>query len=262
MGTRKLAILIGFVLLSAVMWSAAMAQTETAKPADNPTGEQVIARFVNACGGMDAYAKLNTRYQHASVEMMAGLKLPITIYQSRPNKMKTIMSNDQIGNIERCYDGTLFWEKMTMTGTRLLEGQELADGIREEATFDKISAWKELYDSSAYIGTDSAAGSLCQKIRVYPKNSPDQIWFFDKANGMLLKISMTMVTQMGPVPADVVISDYRKVDGIMIPFKMTTSAAGMDMAMVLDSVAHNIVIPDSIFAAPADVLELVKQKKQ
>ena len=262
MGTRKLATILSIaVLIVFLIWSAALAQTEKAKVADTLTGDKVIARFVEAAGGTDAHAKLTSRYQHASIELMANLTVPITTYQVRPNKMKTIMTSDQIGTIERGYDGTLFWEKGTMTGARLIEGQELIDAIREEAAFDKISAWKDLYSKAEYIGTDSAAGTMCRKVRVYPKGSSEQVWFLDLTSGLPLKITMTMNTQMGAVPADIMISDYRKVDGVMMPFKIATSAAGMNMVVVVDSVANNIAIPDSVFAPPADVLELTKQKE-
>jgi hypothetical protein len=261
MGSRKCLLVALALLATSLLWTVASAQTETAKPADTLTGDQLIARFIEASGGKVAYDKLTSRYQHASVELMANLKVPISIYQARPNKMKTSMQSDQIGTIDRGFDGKLFWEKSTMTGARLLEGQELIDAIREEATFDKFSDWKSLYTKAEYVGSDSAGGAMCRKVRVVPKDSPEQIWYFDKATGLLNKISMTMNTQMGLVPAAVTLADYRKVDGILMPFAMTTTAAGMDMKMVIDSVAHNIPIPDSVFAPPAEVVKLAQPKK-
>lgn len=261
METRKITTAVMALLATLLLGLAASAQTETAKPADTLTGDKLIARFIDACGGLDAYAKLNTRYQHASVELMANLKVPITVYQARPNKMKTSMSNDQIGTVERGYDGKIFWEKSTMTGARLLEGQELVDAIREEAIFDKFIDWKTLYEKAEFVGSDSAGGVMCQKVRVVPKNSPEQMWYFDKATGLLQKISMTMNTQMGVVPAEVALGDYRKIDGVLMPYTLTTAAAGMEMKMVIDSIAHNITIPDSVFAAPADAAKLAQPKK-
>lgn len=241
--------------------AVAIAQTEIAPKTDTLTGEQLIARMIEASGGKAAYDKLNTRYQHATVELMANLKVPITLWFARPNKMKSSMSNDQIGSIDRGFDGKLFWERTTMTGTRLLEGQELADAIREEATFDRFADWKTLYPKTEYLGSDSASGVMCQKLRVVPKDGPEQTWYFDKATGLLHRISMTMNTQMGVVPAALTLSDYRKVDGIMTPFMITTTAVGMDMKMVIDSIAHNITIPDSLFAAPAEAVKLAQPKK-
>jgi outer membrane lipoprotein-sorting protein len=261
MGTRKYLTAAFALLATLLIWTAASAQTETAKPADTLTGDQLMARFIDASGGKAAYDKLNTRYQHATVELMANLKVPITLWFARPNKMKSSMSNDQIGSIDRGYDGKLFWERTTMTGTRLLEGQELTDAIREEATFDRFTDWKSLYPKTEYLGSDSAAGVMCQKVRVVPKDGPEQTWYFDKSTGLLHKIAITMNTQMGVVPADVTLSDYRKVDGVMMPYLMTTTAVGMDMKMVIDSIAHNIPIPDSVFAAPAEAVKLAQPKK-
>jgi len=262
MRIRKLASVLAALMLAAVVgWSAAAAQTDTTERLDTLTGDKVIARFIDAVGGRDAYLKLTSRYQHATVALMANLIVPVTTYQARPNKIRSIMTSDQIGMIERGYDGTLFWEKGTMTGARLLEGQELIDAVREEAAFEKVTTWNDYFSKTEYIGTDSAAGAFCFKVRVYPKESPEQTWFFDQGSGLLLKMLMTMNTQMGAVPAEMLVGDYRVFDGVLTPYRVATSAAGMEMVMVIDSIAHNIAIPDSVFVPPVDVLELAKQKK-
>lgn len=261
MGTRKLAAAATMALAVALALGVAVLAADTDKPADTLTGDRVLARFFEVSGGRDEFAKLQSQYVHATVELMANLKVAAETYQTRPNKVKIIMTSDQIGTIERGFDGKLFWEKGTMTGVRLLEGQELADAIRETAVFEKVTTWNDYYTKAEVIGSDSVAGAMCFKVRVVPKESTEQTWFFDKSSGLFVKMIMTTTTQMGTVPAEMTFSDYRKTGNVMTPFRVTTSAAGLNMAMVIDSVAHNIDIPDSIFTPPAEALELAKPKE-
>jgi hypothetical protein len=42
-------------------------------------------------------------------------------------------------------------------------------------------------------------------------------------------------------------SDYKEVNGLVVPMKTTTSAQGMDMILTFDKVEVNVPMEDSIF---------------
>lgn len=247
------------VLLVLLFAQAPSTMAQTKSP-NALSGEKIIDKFVEVTGGKAAFDKVTSRINYGSMELMPGMKATIVTYQARPNKMRLILAAPQMGNVERGYDGQTFWERTTMTGARLIEGDELKSALREDAVFDKFADWKSMYDSAILAGTDTVNGSTCSKVQLFNKGDQPQTWFFDQTSGLLTKITMMTTTQMGSAPADIAMSDYRAVDGLQTPFKMTISAAGMEQKVLVDSIVQNKPIPDSIFAAPAEIQELIKQK--
>jgi hypothetical protein len=59
------------------------------------------------------------------------------------------------------------------------------------------------------------------------------------------------------VPLESYISDYREVDGILLPFKVRVAVAGQTRVMTNTSVKHNVELPADRFAVPEDILALI-----
>jgi len=51
----------------------------------------------------------------------------------------------------------------------------------------------------------------------------------------------------GEMTTETVLSDYREVDGIQIPFEMAIKAGPQNMQMKFTSITHNAEIDDSVF---------------
>ncbi|NMC44469.1 MAG: hypothetical protein GYA46_11175 [candidate division Zixibacteria bacterium] len=253
------AIIVFMAVALLVFLGPVYGQEEKAAPAATLTGEAVIAKYIEAVGGQPALDKITNRYMKAKLTIVgAGLSMDVAVYTARPNKSYTQMSSAAIGNTERGYDGEIFWEKSTAMGARILEGGELADAIRESA-FDQVADWRQFFDKAELTGSDTTAGVLCHTVVVTPKIGKPQTWYFDQKTALLRKISTTVEHQMGAIPVTSTIDDYRAVDGILIPFRMTQSAMGQNMSMAIDTIAQNIELPPDVFKVPDDVKALIKK---
>lgn len=46
------------------------------------------------------------------------------------------------------------------------------------------------------------------------------------------------------------LSDYREVDGLKLPFKLTSSSTVQSFTVVVSRVEHNVAVDDTLFAKP------------
>ena len=244
----------------AILVVALGAQVSNAeKPAKTPTAEKILDRFVEATGGIKAYDKLKNSVVKGSLEIpAAGITLDVTAYSARPNKSYSKAESPAIGAFESGTDGTICWENSVMQGARLLEGAELAEKLRE-SKFENMAYWRGLYDTVTVAGIDTVAGSPCYKVELKTKDAKPRTYFFDQKSGLLAKTLNIVQSQMGDIAVEAFPSDYRKVGEILVSHKTTMKLMSQERVMTITSVAYNVAIPDSVFAVPAAIQELLKK---
>jgi hypothetical protein len=78
-------------------------------------------------------------------------------------------------------------------------------------------------------------------------------WFFDVAAGLLLRERTTTETALVPLQEQIDYDDYRRVDGVMLPFVMRSSdGSPFDTSIrAFTSIRHNVDVDDSTFEMPA-----------
>jgi hypothetical protein len=227
-----------------------------------PTAEQVLDRFVEALGGVKAFDKLASTVTKATLAIPAmGVTIDVTIYAARPNKFYSLAESPMIGKIERGTDGSIFWEKSTMQGPRVLEGEELADAMRD-AKFEGLAYWRSIYDSVAVAGLDTVDGNPAYKVVLKPKDGKPRTYTFDVKSGFLVKTTNMVTTQMGEIPVVGYVTDYRKTGDLLQSFKTTMQIMGQDRVITVSGVEQNASIPDSVFALPVDIKEILEAEKE
>jgi hypothetical protein len=228
-------------------------------PVNTPTAEKILDRFVEATGGIKAYDKLQSSVVKGTLEIpAAGITLDVTVYSARPNKTYSKAESPAIGTFESGSNGTICWENSTMQGARIFEGVELAEKLRD-SRFEGMAYWRGVYDTVTAAGTDTVAGNLCYKVMLKAKDGKPTTYFFDQKSGLLAKTVTIVPSQMGDISVEAFPSDYRKEGDILVSHKTNMKLMGQDRVMTLTSVAYNAAIPDSVFALPAAIQELLKK---
>lgn len=72
-----------------------------------------------------------------------------------------------------------------------------------------------------------------------------------EARDLMAQAIETTVGPMGEMTAETYPSDYRKTDGILIPFKLAQSQGGQSFEIKLTEVKHNVELPADTFKVPA-----------
>jgi len=226
-----------------------------------PDAELILDRYVEVTGGIEAYEKIHNRVTNATHEtVQAGFKVTTTICHAKPNKMFTQAKVGTLGKMESGTNGDVAWELSMFTGPKIKEGQERADALRE-AIFNKFVYWRKVYQKVECIGVELIEGRACYKVVLTPKTGKPHTFYFDQESNLLVKVESIVEHQMGTIPIEGFLSDYKEVDGILIPHKAKVKVLEQDTIITTESVEHNVEIPEDLFKLPEEIQALVNKAK-
>ena len=224
-----------------------------------PTGDAVIAKYIEATGGKAAYEAIHSSVSTGKMSMPAqGIEGKVTMYEAEPAKNYTAVEIPGIGLVEDGTDGTIAWEKSALQGARIKTGDEKAFAIRSANSQSKYVNLKKFYKSIETAGIEDINGKPCYKVVQTPVEGKPEISYFDKSTGLLVKETGTMASPMGEVPFETEVSDYRKEGSLLMPHKLTQTFVGQKMEIVIESEKFNSEIPKDRFDIPADIKALIK----
>jgi hypothetical protein len=163
---------------------------------------------------------------------------------------------DRIGTFQEGSLDGVAWELSSTGGPRLKAGAERAGALRD-ARMDGILSWQDLFKKVQHAGPASIGSRPCHKIVLTPKQGHPETRYFDQESFMLVKRDCVIEHPTGVLSAEVYLDDYRRVDGVLIPFSMRVVLAGDERLHTRSSVKHNIEFPDDLFAVPPEIKELL-----
>lgn len=223
---------------------------------DLPTGEQVLARYVEATGGRAAYEKLHTRIASGTMELASmGIKGPFTMWQSEPDRIYAEFDLAGLGKIQTGSNGEVVWEQNPMTGYRLLQSTERAAFLRT-ASMEAELQWQRFFSKVECAGKETVDGRPTYKVVLTPLDGKPLTSYYDVESGLLAKTDMVLETQMGEVPVETRVSEYKSVEGILIPYVSRQKILMMEQVITLEKVQHNVEVPKDRFALPPEIAAL------
>jgi hypothetical protein len=230
--------------------------------ADTPTAEAIMDRYVEVTGGKQAYEGLKTEMTTGVMEMKAqGIKGKMSGFRNAQNFSYNVVEIDGVGKIEEGFHEGIAWEKSAMGGPRVKTGEEKAFYMRE-AILARDARWRDVYSKAELSSEETIDGVVCFKLILTPKEgSRTETQFFEKATGFRKRISMVMSTQMGDLPVESTLSDYKDFGGFKAPSKVSTKMAGQELSVTISTMEFNKEIPASRFVPPADVKAIAAKVK-
>jgi outer membrane lipoprotein-sorting protein len=224
-----------------------------------PTGDAVIAKYVEATGGVAAYDAIRNRVVHARMEILgANVVLGLTVYSARPNSTYTLVESEVTGRIESGVSDDVVWESSAMRGAVVKTGAERDDGMRD-AIFDRMAHWKDHLKSAECTGTADVNGKPAYRVVATPKAGSAQTLHFDKESGLVVRTESTVNTAAGPVTVVAEPGDFRRVDGILMAFSSRMDVMGQQRVVRVEKVEHNVDLPADRFTPPAEIKALIKK---
>jgi outer membrane lipoprotein-sorting protein len=238
---------------------AVLAGAEEPRPKEKlPSGKEVLQRSIEAIGGKEKLAKIQNRVAEATMEIKdLGIKGTLTVYQARPNKMYTKVEIEGVGSVEQGTDGKVVWELNPMTGPRVKQGEERA-AMLLFSHFDE-SELLDLYEKVECVGEEKVEGEACYKVVCTPKDAPPFTTYYSQASGLPVKAVVTFPHQFGKIEIENLTSDYKEVDGILLPHHTVEKAMSVESHATLTSYKHNVKLPDDRFDPPAEIKALLEQ---
>jgi hypothetical protein len=228
-----------------------------ARPHDAlPEAKALFKDFIKKTGGQAAYDKIQNRLTQSLMRMT----VPAMTAEVRSQLTRTgpyhVVVDLPMGKIEYGSDGRTVWETSPMSGPRIKEGRER---LRFLCLYglDLPAHWRQAFKKISCTGMDVLDGKSAYRVEAVSGADFPVTYYFDRASGLLAKIEFPVETMAGQGTQEILLGDYRRVDGILFPYSQIRKEAGREMALTYQRVSHNVAIPASEFALPEAIQKLI-----
>ncbi len=183
-----------------------------------------------------------------------GTEMPLTVYAMRPNfnRQEITMA---AGKAIQAFDGTIAWVVNPMLGIETPQPVPgpAAELAKNSADFDgALINYKAKGNAIELVGTEKLDGKDVYHLKVTMKGGPVQHYLLDADTGIELRMSADIDLGSGQKQTlTTAMSNYKQVNGIMIPHTVTQSAGERTLLQwTITTVEFNAVPDDSIFRMP------------
>jgi len=217
------------------------------------TVDEIIARNVEALGGMDKLQSIKTLRSTATLKM-GSFQAAVEAENKRPDKVRQEFILQGLAQVS-AYDGKTGWQVNPFQGRKdpeLLSADD-TKGLQVDADIDgPLVNYKQKGSVAELVGHDSVEGTDCYKIKLTLKNGDVRYYYLDAESYMVIKLETQTIIRGSLQERETYYGDYEKVEGIYYPF---TSESGQKdqpdrVQVTLDKIEVNVPLDDSRFAVP------------
>ncbi len=241
------------MLRKTILVILAVAALSSAVPA--ATLDDVVAKAIEARGGLEALQAVKSVRITGTVHMPNGMDAPLLWEWKRPNKLRTEVTIQGMKVIQ-AYDGTTAWMIVPFGGNT--DPQEMpkeqAERVEEQADFDGpfLDSEKKGYKLEL-IGKVDEEGTEAYKVKVTNKFGDEIYYYLDTEYDLVFKQEGKVTVRGQEIEFESSIGDYKKVGDLLIPFSTEQKAKGSEQgqSVTFEKVDLNVDLDDSQFSMPA-----------
>jgi outer membrane lipoprotein-sorting protein len=242
-------------------FAASAARAAEAKRPARLSAEQIVARNVEARGGLAAWRKVETL--KISGEMDAGgttdAKLPFVLSMKRPHKTRLEITFAG-KNAVQVYDGTHGWKLRPFLNRDDVDPFTPAEARSAASSAELDGPLVDYAKKGTRVvlaGAGKVEGKKAYELKLTLKSGEERFVWVDAKTFLEAKISGEP-RKLDGRPHDVAIfyRDYRKVSGLKVPYVMETVVQGVKQRykMTIKDVTVNPPLQDALFAKPTTAL--------
>jgi outer membrane lipoprotein-sorting protein len=203
--------------------------------------------------GQEKILEVQTVISKGTLEQM-GMEIPFKSITKRPGKAYLEM-NIQGSKMITAYDGVNGWAVQPMMGTPDpvdLAGEELRP-MKEMADLDgSLWNYEEKGHQLELLGTQDLEGSEVYVLKVTRNDGHVFHYYLDTEKYLILMMKFSMVIEGVETQLVAKMSDFRDIDGYVMPFKTEQSSDAMPgLTFSYEEIRFNEEVDDDIFRKPA-----------
>ncbi len=229
---------------------------EAREQAPPESAEEVVARNAEARGGLEAWRKVQTMEWVGRISSPRAQEAAVRfrLEQRRPNMTRLeIEASGQ--KAVRVFDGVNGW-KTRSTGHGRADPEpyspvELTYARAGHGIDGPLMSLNGRSGSVKLTGVDEIGGRSAFHLTIHrPKGSDEDVWV-DTETHLEVRYDRQALGPGGrPRRVSVTYGDYRTVDGLKLPFLVTTGNGPQADRMEIETVLLNVPLEDSAFAMP------------
>jgi hypothetical protein len=216
-------------------------------PANLPTASQLIDNYIQGLGGTAAIERVTSRVERGSVNS-PGQPVPVEVFKQAPGK-QTLVRHLPEGDSATIFDGHSGWFVLPGRPARDMQGADL-ETARMDADLHFPLHMQDLFPQLRVEYPEKIGDREFHVLFATREGQPPAKFYFDEQSGLLVRLVRYADSPLGRNPTQIDYADYRNVDGVQVPFRVTLSQPGSTSAIQFDEVQQNLPIDASKFAKP------------
>nr|MDA3860854.1 hypothetical protein [Melioribacteraceae bacterium] len=208
------------------------------------TAESVIENYISAIGGREKVEKIKDKTTYITAKVQ-GMEMKLEVFNKAPNMYLQTLDAGTMKQ-KTVYDGTV-GKVAAMGKEQILEGDFL-ENMKMEATLNLFLDYSGAGIIAKLAGTEKVEGEDAYVVNLTLPNKDVWIHYFSKTSGFLVKESKSLKLPQGVMTQNSSYSEYKEVDGIKFPFKISQSVGPQSMELLVTSLKTNTGLEDSFFS--------------
>jgi outer membrane lipoprotein-sorting protein len=219
------------------------------------TVDEVIAKNLEARGGVDKIKAVKSMRMTGKMTVGPGIEVPVTLEIKKPGSVRLEMVFQGNTGIQ-AYDGKTGWGVSPMSASKAAEPMSAEDtrDMEEQADLDgSLVDWKAKGHAVELMGKEKVEGSDAFKLKLTLKNGEMRYVYIDADSHLELKTEAKRTVRGSEMEIESFLSDYKEVGGLLVPHTITQGAKGRPERQVISvsKVELDVPIEDARFQMPA-----------
>lgn len=234
-----------------------------AVPASAQTVDELIAKNVQAKGGLQKLKAVQTARMTGMMTVGPGMEAPFVIEFKRPNQMRLDFTLQGMTGTQ-AYDGKSGWMLMPFSGRKDPEPMppEALKQFEEQADLDgPLVDYQAKGNKVELAGKEKIEGSDAYKLKVTLKNGDIRYIYLDADQYLEIKVEGKTTVRGTEIENTTSIGDYKEVGGLMFPHAMESAQKGSTQSqkITIQKIELNVPIDDARFKMPEVKKDEVKK---
>lgn len=188
------------------------------------TVDEIVAKHIEARGGAEKISKLNSCIMDATMNAN-GMEIGVTITKVHNKLVRQDITINGISNFVLITD-TAGWTYMPIGGQTKPEAMPM-ELVKKSATEldiqDPLLQYKEKGFSLELVGKEDVEGTECYKLKLSKNDLDDQTIYVDPTSNLIIRIKRKVSANGQEQEASTDFSDYKDVDGIKMPYSISSA---------------------------------------
>ena len=220
--------------------------------------DELLTKMIAAYGGEENLRKHKSSLTNVEVDLEnQGVLGKGSIRAKAPNSTASDMTftalGKKIGSIVSYFDGNGGGELISFGPEETYSGKRLED-IKASADFYDVLNWKQNYKTITVKKMGKVGDEDVYIVEKQREKGTKVTDYISTKSFLVLRRDSVVVSETAGIelPQTESFSDYRNVDGVMVPFKtVSNNIANGDIVLRVTDIKFDIEIPDSVFHKPA-----------
>jgi hypothetical protein len=217
--------------------------------------DELIAKSVQARGGLAKLKAVNTLKLTGKMSVGPGMEAPVTLEFKRPNRMRMEFVFQGMTGVQ-AYDGSAGWQISPFGGKKDPEPMSPEDlkEAQEQADMDgPLVDYKEKGHTVELVGKEKVEGSDAYKLKVNLKNGDIEFIYLDADSFLEIKDESKRTVRGSEIEEESTLGDYKEVNGVLFPFSIQSGAKGRPdkQNLTVDKIDVNTPVDDGRFKQPS-----------